>query len=245
MAIQMKLDERQTDEEILAQYPSQKMKAAVEEKRSHQNNSANILRFDLGKSTVSRIVAVAAVLALTVLLPVTYSRYRSQSAQEAYDVRAKGNGKSDVPVKKISAKQELFVYRDEHGSAVKLSNGSSVQQGDVIQLSYVVPYAAYGMILSIDGNGAITQHFPETPGKAALLSVGTGEIALDAAYKLDDAPYYERFVFITSGKMFTSDSLELAVSTMKLKQAKKNNFKSYLPPDAQVTSLLLVKKVHQ
>lgn len=105
--------------------------------------------------------------------------------------RAKGDG------------AHLYVYLKDGNKAIQLANDARVKEGDVLQLSYISSGAQYGAIISIDGSGAVSFHYPESGATSAKLS-GGGEIPLDFAYKLDDAPNFERFFFITGPKPFTT-----------------------------------------
>lgn len=236
----MKLDERQTDEEILAQYPSDKMKQAVASKltKEKKNTSSNVLHVSFGSTTVQRILSAAAIIAVAVVIPVTVSQ--TKYGQQA--VRAKGTSSTSGAEEKLNSTQKLVIYRDENGKAVSLKNKSKANKGDVIQLSYTVPNAAYGMILSIDGEGTVTRHLPENGDEAVLLSSAGTEVPLPNAYKLDDAHYFERFVLITSNTPFSSSNVELAVSAMKRNHAKSASLKKYFPKDAVISSVILLKQ---
>ena len=59
----------------------------------------------------------------------------------------------------------------------------------------------YGAILSVDGYGSVTQHFPARGDRARALDT-TGLVSLEFAYELDDAPRWERFYFVTSTTAF-------------------------------------------
>jgi hypothetical protein len=60
------------------------------------------------------------------------------------------------------------------------------------------------VILSIDGRGTVSRHFPRE-GEAAGELDKEGVVALDFSYELDDAPGWEQFYFITSDKPFELD----------------------------------------
>ncbi|MBM4353060.1 MAG: DUF4384 domain-containing protein [Deltaproteobacteria bacterium] len=78
-----------------------------------------------------------------------------------------------------------------------LSDGDSASAGDVLQLEYVAAGAPYGMILSIDGRGTVTLHYPPAEGGDTTLAPG-GAVPLPRSYELDDAPGFERFILVTS-----------------------------------------------
>jgi anti-sigma factor RsiW len=96
---------------------------------------------------------------------------------------------------RVKGSPQLIVHRQKGKEAEALANGAAARAGDVLQLSYVAAGAAYGAVVSIDGNGATTLHFPATQdGPTRLLS----HAALEAAYELDAAPRFERFFLVTS-----------------------------------------------
>ncbi|MFP4329342.1 MAG: hypothetical protein ACLFP6_01360 [Spirochaetaceae bacterium] len=129
-----------------------------------------------------------AALALVILIPTLQNSAPgivSPTGQDEY-VRLKGFEPS------------LSVYRREPGGeVVKLASGERVEAGDSLQLAYNSAGAAYGMILSVDGRGTVTLHFPSTPSEAENLT-SPGEIPLSYSYVLDDAPLFERFFFVAA-----------------------------------------------
>lgn len=94
--------------------------------------------------------------------------------------------------------QRLIVFRQ--GSDDALRSGDDVAQGDVLQLAYSTAGSTageqYGVIVSLDGAGAVTLHWPANTTDSTEL--GSGVVRLDYAYELDDAPDFERFVFVAS-----------------------------------------------
>lgn len=92
----------------------------------------------------------------------------------------------------------LIVHRQtSHGSEV-LRSGSHVRAGDVLQLRYRSAGKRYGVIVSVDGSRHVTVHLPDSGSGAALLPAS--ETSLPAGYKLDAAPRFERFLFVTSDR---------------------------------------------
>jgi hypothetical protein len=71
----------------------------------------------------------------------------------------------------------------------------------VVRLAYRAAGHAFGLILSVDGRGAVTLHLPERGGLAAPLDTDA-EVPLDHAYELDDAPRWERFYFVVGDAPF-------------------------------------------
>ena len=189
-----------SNKEILEKYPSDFVKSLVENKLS-QATSSKKGSFTIKPSfafKISALVASVAILALAFVLPLSLSK--SSKVYEsvfpgAEQIRVKG---------KSSA---LFIYRNEDGKAVRLSNGTKVAEGDILQLSYVCADPEYALIVSVDGNGVVTSHFPEDSTNSALLEKG-GEFPLSYSYKLDDAPSFERFYLVTSNEEFSLGSIE-------------------------------------
>ncbi len=99
---------------------------------------------------------------------------------------------------------ELTVYRSvggRTGSAEELSDGDRAVEGDRLQVAYNAGGRPFGTIISVDGRGALTLHYPVTASAAPEL-VAAGEQSLPYGYQLDDAPKFEKFYFITSQDAF-------------------------------------------
>lgn len=92
----------------------------------------------------------------------------------------------------------LLIYRKTHLDAERLKNGDRAGAGDLLQVAYSAGEAGYGIILSIDGNGVVTLHFPYSRGGSTALDKKKIKTFLRNAYELDNAPGFERFFFITS-----------------------------------------------
>ena len=154
-----------------------------------------------------------------------------------------GTGPEETRLK--GARPHLVVHRQTAGGAETLGAGDPARAGDVLQVGYVAAPprggATYGVILSIDGRGTVTLHHPSGEGPASRLE-GEGERLLGHAYRLDDAPGYERFFLVTSPRPFrVSAALEaarkLAVSPRGARLADLE-----LPRGLVQGSLLLVKE---
>ena len=182
-------------------------------------------------------MGIAAVLCLALVLPFFVGKNQAenhggitleQSILENGKERAKGSS-------------NIFVYKKSGDSALRLKNKAKVSEGDIIQISYVASGAKYGAIISIDGNGYLTQHYPEFGTKAFELD-NKGEIPLDFSYQLDDAPDFERFVFITSDNQFDISSLMDFVDNSKnISKLKDENLSKYFPEDVKIKEILLLK----
>ena len=98
-------------------------------------------------------------------------------------------------------KPSLAIYRRTSTGSETLADGSVARPGDHLRVAYTGAGKAYGVILSIDGRGAVTVHLPPVGERAAPLKAGSA-ILLDQAYELDDAPGWERFYFVTGDTPF-------------------------------------------
>lgn len=118
------------------------------------------------------------------------SGHKAQSIP-AEDTLVKGEGPVDT------GKTQLLVYRKSGDAAEMLDEAERVTPGDLLQLAYVSAGERYGIILSIDGRGVVSLHFPEAMDASTHMEINR-EIFLPNAIELDDAPDFERFFLITS-----------------------------------------------
>ncbi len=95
----------------------------------------------------------------------------------------------------------LAVYRRTNSGSERLADGAVARSGDLLRLGYVSGGRGYGVILSVDGRGAVTMHLPPSGDRAVPLTPGK-TVLLDNAYELDDAPRAERFYFVTADEPF-------------------------------------------
>ena len=96
------------------------------------------------------------------------------------------------------------------------------------------------MLLSIDGAGKVTLHWPENKSGAAAALKTSGEVRLPAAYELDDAPAFERFFLVRSTEPFSvATATEAARALAAHPSARKQALA--LPPRFEQISLALDK----
>lgn len=96
---------------------------------------------------------------------------------------------------------KLVLFRKALQGAEPLHPGDPVGPGAILRIGYQAAGLRYGAILSCDGNGQVTVHFPVQGEQAATLEAG--ESLLPTAYELDAAPEYERFFLVTADTPFT------------------------------------------
>ncbi|WP_426756328.1 ActD-like protein [Myxococcus sp. Y35] len=96
---------------------------------------------------------------------------------------------------------QLVIHRQAAGRPERLADRAAAAAGDVVQVGYIAAGRSHGVIVSIDGNGAVTLHAPDE-GPQAMPLAPSGTQALSRAYELDDAPHFERFIFVASDAPF-------------------------------------------
>lgn len=108
-------------------------------------------------------------------------------------------GESGDRIKGLAPSLQLF--RKTPDGSEPLADGAVARAGDVIRVGYRAAGRGFGVILSVDGRGAVTLHLPLRGDGAAALDSGD-TVLLDHAYELDDAPHFERFYFVTAATPF-------------------------------------------
>ncbi len=124
----------------------------------------------------------------------------------------------------------LLIYRRQAAESILLQQGDLAQAGDALQLGHLLVEPRNGVIVSLDGNGAVTRHWPD-PGVPAQMQIG--KRVLDFSYHLDDAPKFERFVMVYSESPIDIDTVIKAAKTVAS------------GPNAQNTQLELPKQWKQ
>ena len=135
----------------------------------------------------------------------------------------------------------LNVYMKTDGEARLLEEGDRVTEGTTVQIGYVSGSKEYGVIVSIDGRGMVTFHFPPSP-TAALQLEGQGEVLLPFAYTLDDAPDFERFFFVVSEKSFSAATVLEAAEKLAEKPESAKSQDLDLPGRLEQSAILLLKQ---
>jgi hypothetical protein len=137
--------------------------------------------------------AVAIGVVLSAVIWQTRAPFVVPAPSETGTDRIKGTAASGRPA--------LAVYRRTTDGSEQLADGTVAHAGDLIRVGYRSAGHSYGVIVSIDGAGAVTMHLPPTgTGAAPLKSDPT--VLLDQAYELDDAPRWERFYFVAGDAAF-------------------------------------------
>jgi hypothetical protein len=181
-------------------------------------------------STVRYLVPSFAVLALMVW----FARFEGENPQQL---------PVPEPPEHIIQKgaPHMVLYR-RHGEVVDtLSDGARAGAGDMLQLGYFAAQARYGAIVSVDGSGTVTLHFPAAETASTELNE-KGEQLLDHSYELDAAPSFERFFFVTSAQPVDVKKVMEAAQALARSPARARHDKLSLAPALEQTFLTLVKE---
>lgn len=189
---------RQDNQEILDKYPAERIAKEIQRRLAEEHAP---------KRSWAMILAPAAAVPLVLAAVLWGGRGPVGGA-------GTGAVRDDSPIAAIDddvqlkgQATELRIYRKRDGAAPeRLQDGSLVHPGEVIQLAYVAAGQGFGVIVSLDGRGNVELHHPAAADSVPALVRG-GEKPLHRGYKLDDAPRFERFFFVTAkGK----ESLDVA-----------------------------------
>ena len=200
---------REDNAAILKKLPfeklSEKMDAMSARAGASKNGAGNVVNFRLVKFAAAAALVLAVVsVALFSQRELTAPAVEGNGAQvmDVAMVTEVENSMGDTRIKGLDARME--VWKKIGDSAVQMSNLDEAREGDEIQLRYSVPEKCYGLLFSMDGNGTLTMHMAE--GNKAI-ALETGKMTtLPFAYKLDYAPKFEKFFFLTSRDTFELDA---------------------------------------
>lgn len=180
---------RLSDRQILAAYPAELVIPEILKR-------AALARPQPAAPRPRRLVWIAApalalALFLLLILPPILQRHLAvgENAGSGDYIGAKGSGPLSGPA--------LQLFRKSGGADRSLRSGDTARAGELLQVAYIPGGQTHGVILSIDGAGAVTLHFPASPDGDTALQSGR-RIFLASAFELDRAPGFERFFFITA-----------------------------------------------
>ena len=194
---------REDNAAILKKLPFEKLSEKISAMPGRSNGAGNTVRVNF---TLVKFAAAAA-LVLAVVTVALFSQRDiaapEQTAGGTVDVAFVDPSEfSDTRIKGLDARMEVWKKTGE--TAVQMSNLDEAREGDEIQLRYSVPEKCFGLLFSMDGNGTLTMHMAD--GSQAIALEPGKMTTLPFAYKLDNAPKFEKFFFLTSQKDFELDA---------------------------------------
>jgi len=171
----------ESNREILAAYPARKTAASID---------ARLARAQRPRRSLINLPALAtATAALLVVIVWLAGPFRTTPPDTPVE--------PGIPTERIKGDPQVIVHLKKGGSIRQIFAGDALTAGDTLQLSYLAGGAKYGVIFSVDGRGTVTLHFPAHPDDPTELAEGAAH-PLPFSYELDDAPDFERFIFITA-----------------------------------------------
>lgn len=241
--VQRRLEELKAENRrILEEYPPEEMAKAIRNRSrlsqqseaveaAHLRPADPMRRLNWFGAPLRRLVPAASFTLLVLvggLLLITRGPEFFTPRGQGSEIRLKGGA------------PHLNVYVQTVAGARLLEEGDRVSEGMTLQVGYVSGVDEYGAIVSIDGRGEVTLHFPLSAVTGQSLE-GEGEVLLPFAYTLDDAPDFERFFFVVSGRPFSVETvLEAAEELAEEPETAKSQSLS-LPGRLEQSSILLLK----
>ncbi|MFO7561828.1 MAG: hypothetical protein R6X02_04240 [Enhygromyxa sp.] len=189
---------RVSDAEILTDYPPEQVAAEIR-RRIDRAEADEPRRARAGLWLLAPALAATAVLIWVVTRDhdaTTIAHTIARVEEGTSGATPVEEGKREPTRIKGGVEPHLVVDRKLDAGHERLASGDQARPGDLLQVSYVPAGRDAGVILSIDGAGVVTLHHPSEPTAAPALVEGL-EIPLAHAYELDEAPGFERFVFVT------------------------------------------------
>ena len=213
-----------SNESILNEYPPEIMAGRIN-KAISKAEIESTSRFNYKKVYIP-LSAAAVFLLFFTIFPFNDQPVSINTINETETIRLKGNSPS------------LYIYRGDLNNTELLPNNSIVKERDLLQISYDSAGTKYGIIFSIDGRGTVTLHFPDNVYSNTRLDFG-GKVYLPYSYELDNAPFFERFFFITSDREI--DAEEIMSKAGRIAKGNKSEMLT-LPSDFTQQSIILFKE---
>lgn len=221
-SLRARLDElRASSAAILERYPARELAGRIEER------AARAARRAQRTSTHRSWLLVVPALAAASLVGIALVGEQGGLDPGVEITRPKGNG------------PKLAIHRKHGEASEQLRSGAPARAGDTLQVSYLAGGRRFGVIVSIDGRGDATLHFPAQPGGSTALQAER-EAALPAAFELDDAPHFERFFFVTGDEPL--DAARVLQSARVLARSREAAA-APLPVDAAEQVSFMIRKV--
>ncbi len=218
---------RASDRQILAAYPSEQVIPEILKRAALARPRPTAPRHWRLAWLAGPALALA--LFLLVILPPLIQRRLDVPGDY---IGSKGRGSLSGP--------NLQLYQKSGGSERMLRDGDTARAGDRLQLAYIPGEQTHGVILSIDGAGSITLHFPEKADGSTALQRGR-RVFLAYSFELDRAPVFERFFFITAKRALPTATILAAAEKLAADPGQAMTGALDLPADCRQSSLLIRK----
>lgn len=219
----------QANEEILRELPSRRLVDAI------QRRAQRAKRQERSHQWMSVVWSTASALSIAALLIVLYDDY---ATIKPGDVASGGHSAlEETRIKGLAP--HLVIYRKRGAGVERLADGAKARAGDELQVAYVAARQAHGVVVSIDGAGAVTMHLSLSGSSAALST--PRETLLGASYRLDAAPSFERFFLVTADHPFDASQVERAAHELATDPARARSGVLSLPSELRQASFTVIK----
>ena len=199
---------REDNAAILRKMPFERLSEKLDAMPERSNSAGNmvpvnfrLVKFAAAAAFVLAVVSVALFSQREIASQDIGGQLASDGSAESAMAVAMADEDNGTRIKGMDARME--VWKKTGDSAVQMQNLDAASEGDEIQLRYSVPEKCYGLLFSMDGNGTITMHMGDN-NRAIVLEPGK-MTTLPFAYKLDNAPKFEKFFLLTSKADFAVD----------------------------------------
>ena len=199
---------REDNVAILRKMPFERLSEKLDAMPERSNSAGNtvpvnfrLVKFAAAAAFVLAVVSVALFSQREIASQDIGGQLASDGSAESAMAVAMADEDNGTRIKGLDARME--VWKKTGDSAVQMQNLDAASEGDEIQLRYSVPEKCYGLLFSMDGNGTITMHMGDN-NRAIVLEPGK-MTTLPFAYKLDNAPKFEKFFLLTSKAGFAVD----------------------------------------
>lgn len=218
-----------SDKTILQEYDSAFTASQIKQ-RAESGNKA----FNKGKTGIFKKAAIpSAAIAASLLLFIFFDPF--------YTVSPVKKITDQVEVTRIKGDEtKIYLYRKNKSDIEILSDKSKAWTNDLLQIGYFTAKECYGIIVSVDGRGTVTLHYPK-PGKNYVMMTAGKNVLLDSAYELDDAPAFEKFFLITGDGNINVDSVLKKMKLFAMSRDLIINHKPLLGDSLRITSITLIK----
>lgn len=120
----------------------------------------------------------------------------------------------ESPTERTKGDARLVVHEKTATGIEQVRAGDALERGALLQVGYTPGGNGYGAVVSIDGRGVVTLHWPASPS-AWSPTVETEGGTLPSAYELDDAPRFERFFLVTCAERFLARDVVDAAESLE------------------------------
>ena len=193
---------RRSDEEILSAHPPDLVARRIRNRleRVHDHAPPGLVGAEpaarrIGWWWIATTVAVAAAIALAWWIGRSDATTPDTGSVHGEKIAV---GPDAPDTTRIKGDPAISIRKQEGSRGTLLSPGDTVKPGDALLVSYRSGDWPHGVIVSLDGAGEVTLHFPADASESTALQHG-GSVPLHT-FELDDAPGFERFFIVTSSE---------------------------------------------